>query len=287
MNSKILVTGATGTIGSFVVKGLQNKGVDFTALVRSKEKAKSFSEKGIKTVIGDFSDPDSLDNALEGIEKVFLLSATSPDSPKLQGTLVQKAKNKGVKHIVKLSSLGTSPHAKFGIPRYHAATEKDIKDAGIEYTFLHPHSFMQNFLFDSGTIKEQGVIYAPMGNGRIGLVDARDIAAVAVEALTGEGHEGQTYKITGPEAISYYDVAKSFSDALGKEIKYVDVDPDEAYKSMIEAGMPEWLVKDIVGLNKEFAAGNGSDLSNDVQNVTGSKPRSINQFIIDYIESFR
>ncbi len=209
--NKILVTGATGTIGSFVCQGLKEMNADFTAMVRSEEKAKTLNEKGIETVIGDLSDTASLENALSGMDKVFLLSVTSPESPKLQGNLVRVAKEKGVKHIVKVSALGTSLDSKFGIGRYHAMTERDIRDSGIAYTFLQPHSFMQNLIFDSATIKEQSAIYAPMADGKIGMVDARDIAAVAVKALSEEGHEGKTYILTGPKAISYYDIAKALS----------------------------------------------------------------------------
>ncbi len=287
MSSKILVTGATGTIGSFVCEQLKAVNADFTALVRSEEKAKTLNEKGIKTVIGDFSDIASLKKAIEGIDKVFLLSVTSPESPKLQGNLVRVAKEKGVKQIVKVSALGTSLDSKFGIGRYHAMTEKDIRESGVPYTFLQPHSFMQNLIFDSGTIKEQGAIYAPMADGKIGMVDARDIAAVAVKALTENGHEGKTYVLTGPKAISYNDIAKTFSKALGKEIKYVPVSSEDAHKGMIDSGMPKWLADDLTGLNKVFAAGHASDVSPDVEKVTGRKAHSIEDFVNDFKEFFK
>lgn len=287
MNSKILVTGATGTIGSFVCEQLKEVNADFIALVRSEEKAKPLNEKGISTVIGDFSDVTSLENALAGIDKVFLLSVTSPDSPKLQGNLIKIAKEKGVKHIVKVSALGTSLESKFGIGRYHAMTEKDIRESGIAFTFLQPHSFMHNLIFDSGTIKEQGVIYAPMADGKIGMVDARDIAAVAVKALTEDRHEGKTYVLTGPEAISFYDIANTFTSALGKEIKYVPVTSEVAHKGMLDSGMPEWLADDLTGLNQVFAAGKASDISPDVEKVTGRKARSIEEFVNDFVYLFK
>ncbi|MCD4731499.1 MAG: SDR family oxidoreductase [Bacteroidales bacterium] len=286
MSSKILVTGATGTIGSFVCEQLKEINADFTALVRSEEKAKLLNEKGIKTVIGDFSDVVSLENSLAGIDKVFLLSVTSPESPKLQGNLIKIAKEKGVKHIVKVSALGTSLDSKFGIGRYHAMTEKDIRDAGIPFTFLQPHSFMQNLIFDSATIKEQSTIYAPMGNGKIGMVDAQDIAAVAVKSLTENGHEGKTYVLTGPEAISYYDIANVFTRVLGKEINYVPVTSEVAHKGMLDSGMPEWLADDLTGLNQVFAAGKASDISPDVEKVTGIKAHSIKDFVSDFVYLF-
>jgi len=286
MSSKILVTGATGTIGSFVCEQLKEVNADFIALVRSEEKAKPLNKKGINTVIGDFSDVASLENALTGIDRVFLLSVTSPESPKLQGNLIKIAKEKGIKHIIKVSALGTSLDSKFGIGRYHAMTEKDIRESGIPFTFLQPHSFMQNLIFESAAIKEQSTIYAPMGDGKIGMVDARDIAAVAVKALTEEGHEGKTYVLTGPEAISYYDIANVLTRVLGKEIKYVPVTSEVAHKGMLDSGMPEWLADDLTGLNLVFAAGKASDISPDVEEVTGRKAHSIKDFVSDFVYLF-
>lgn len=282
MSSKILITGATGTIGSFVCEQLKEINADFTALVRSEEKAKPLNEKGIKTVIGDFSDISSLENALQGIDKVFLLSVTSPESPKLQGNLVRIAKEKGIKHIVKISAMGTSLDSKVGIPRYHAMTEKDIKESGIPYTFLHPHSFMQNLIFEAETIKNQSAIFAAMGNGKIAMVDARDIAAVAVKALTEDGHEGKTYILTGPKALSYHDISNAFTFFLERDIKYIPVSADDAHKGMLDAGMPEWLANDLTALNKIYATGQSSEISNDVEKVTGRKAR----FLKDYLRDF-
>ena len=287
MNSKILVTGATGTIGSFVIELLRDKDADFVALVRSKEKAGSLNEKGIQTVIGDFSDIVSLDKALDGIDKVFLLSVTSPKTPRLQGNVVDIARHKGIKHIVKVSAMGASLDSKIGIARFHAQTEKYIRESGVPFTFLQPHSFMQNLIYDSGTIREQGEIYAQMGDGKIGMVDARDIAAVAVEVLMHEGHEGKTYMLTGPEAISYYDIADAFTKALGNKVKYIPVTSVDSRSAMLEAGMPGWLVEDLVEVNREYTAGLASEISHDVEKVTGRKGHTIAEFVNDFIHLFK
>lgn len=287
MKSKILVTGATGTIGSFVCDQLKEVNADFTALVRNDEKAKSLNEKGIKTIIGDFSDIASLENAIEGIDKVFLLSVTSPDSPKLQGNLVRVAKEKGVKHIVKLSARGADLESKIGIARYHALTEKDIQDSGIAYTFLQPHSFMQNLVFDAESIKSQNAIFAPMGDGKIGIVDARDIAAVAVKALTENGHEGKTYVLTGAKALSFHDISNAFTFFLGRDIKYIPVSAEDAHQGMLDAGMPEWLANDLTALNKIFAAGQGSEISNDIEKVTGRRAGLLKEYLNDYIDLYK
>ena len=287
MGSKILVTGATGTIGSFVRNQLKEANAEFIALVRSEEKAKPLNEKGIKTVIGDLSDINSLEKALQGIEKVFLLSVTSPDSPTLQGNLVKVAKEKDVKHIVKVSVRGADLDSDIGILRYHALTEKEILDSGITYTFLQPHSFMQNLVFDAESIKNQNAIFAPMGDGKIGMVDARDIAAVAVKALTEDGHEGKTYVLTGAKALSFHDLSNAFTFFLGRDIKYIPVSAEEAHQGMLDAGMPEWLANDLTAINKIYAAGQGSEISNDIEKVTGRRAGLLKEYLNDFIDLYK
>lgn len=282
MKPTILVTGATGTIGSFVVAELQKQKAGFVALSRSEDKAKRLNEKGVETVIGDFSDPPSLERALDGIDRVFLLSVTSPDAPKLQGNMINAALDAGVSHIVKVSALGASSDSPIGIARYHAAIEEQLIQSGLQYTLLRPHSFMQNLIFDSETIRDQGSIYAQMGEGRISMVDARDIAAVAVKALTESGHAGKTYELTGPEALSYNEIAAIFSSELGKPIRYVPVTSVDSRSSMLDAGMPEWLVEDLVTINTLYAQGNGAAVSRDVAQVTGRNALSVTDFIRDF-----
>jgi uncharacterized protein YbjT (DUF2867 family) len=282
MNSKILVTGATGTIGTFVCQYLKESHADFVAMVRNGEKAKRLNEKGINTIIGDFEEPASLERLPNDIGKIFLLSATSPKSPELQGNLVIIAKERGINQIVKVSARGSGIDANFNIGRFHGQTEKQIHDLGIPFTFLHPHSFMQNLLFEAQTIKEQDTIYSSMGDGKIAMIDARDIAMVAVKALTESGHEGKTYKLTGPEPVSYHDIVHELSAIVGRIIRYVSLTPEIHLQEMLKAGMPEWLADDLVSLNQVYAANEAMEVSPDVEQVTGKKPLSIKRFLSDY-----
>lgn len=286
MNPKILVTGATGTIGSYIVSQLFEQKANFVALVRSEEKAKLLREAGVETAIGDFSEPEGLEKALKGVTTVFLLSVTSPEAPALQGNLIDAAKKMGVQHIVKVSSLGTSLDSPIGIARYHGAIEAQLKASGMAYTFLHPHSFMQNLIFDSGTIRENDTIYAQMGDGKIAMVDARDIASVAVKALTEKGHENKTYVLTGPGSVSYHEIAEIFSQRLGRKINYVPVTSVNSRSSMLEAGMPDWLVEDIVELNIGFSQGEGDIVSPDVEHIIGRKGYSVDDFVHDNLHLF-
>jgi len=287
MSQKILVTGATGTIGSFVIEQLRSKGADFVALVRNENKAEALESKGVKTVIADFGDRQSMVDAMNGIDKLFLLSVTSPEIPKLQANATDAAKGNGVRHIVKISARGAAPDSDIGITRFHARAEAYIRDSGIPFTFIRPESFMQNLIFDRETIRDQGSIYAQTGDGKIAMVDARDIAAAASIALLNDGHEGKTYELTGPEAVSYHDIASTFSKVLGRTVRYIPVTSVQARSSMLEAGMPAWLVEDLVAVGKLHASGLAGELSPDLERVTGSKGHSVEDFIRDYIHLFK
>ncbi len=286
MNPKILVTGATGTIGSFVVDELMKKGADFKVLVRTSDKAGPFLNRGINASIGDFNDIASMEAALEGVDKIFLLSVTSPEIPRLQGNVARAAARKGVRHIVKVSAHGTAPDSPIGIARFHAQAEEAIRESGIPFTFLRPQSFMQNLIFDRETIIDRGEIYNHAGDGRIAMIDARDIAAAATVALLNEGHEGQTYELTGPEAISYFQVAETFHEVLGKPVKYVPVTSVHARSSMMEAGMPAWLVEDLVAVGLAHASGAASEVSPDLEHLTGNKGYTVRDFIGDFKHHF-
>ena len=286
MRNKILVIGATGTIGSFLIDNLRKKNVDFVTLVRDASKAEKLEKNGIQTVVGDLGDEKSLISAMKDVGSIFLLSTTSPQSPELQGNVVKAAKAKGIKHIVKIAARGSSVDADFNIGRWHGITEKEIMGSGIPYTFIHAHSFMQNLFFDARSIENENAIYSSQGDGRIPMVDARDIASVAADVLTEPGHEGKTYVLTGPEAISYYDIAREFSRLLGREISYIAQSAEDGYNAMLASGMPDWLVDDMTLLNKRYARNEAADVSPDVEIITGRKPIALHQFLKDFKNRF-
>ena len=182
MENKILVTGATGTIGRELVKQLSAKGIQFRALVRTPEKVDLIKTPEVEIFIGDFAKPETLVKPLEGVERAFFLSNATLDQVKLHSNFLKAAKDAGVKYIVKLSAMGTGPEATEYVLKWHWQTETEIKDLGMNYTFLHPAYFMQNILWNASTVKSENAIYAPFGEGKIGMVDVRDIAAVAAAA---------------------------------------------------------------------------------------------------------
>lgn len=283
---KLLVTGATGTVGSEVVNQLVSRQADFRVLVRSEEKAKPFRERDIDMSVGRFEDTESLAGALENVTAVFLLSPPSKLQVKLESNLVDSAKKAGVQHIVKVSALGASPDSNIHLARWHAEIEAYIEKSGMNYTFLRPHSFMQNLFNNVATIKSEAKIYAPMEDGAYPMVDVRDIAAVAAEILTGSGHYGKVYHITGPEAITMHDVAEALTDVLGKKITYVPITPEQVKVELMEMGLEEWFASDLAELGKIYASGKASDTTDTVRKLTGRKGITIQQFVRDYADVF-
>jgi uncharacterized protein YbjT (DUF2867 family) len=283
----IVVTGATGQIGSEVVRQLAAKGEKVRALIRDPKKAIHLSDPNVMFVQGDFLDPKSLDDAFKGAQKLFLLTNAEPDQVKMQHNAIEAAKRAGIQHVVKLSALGASKDAPVSLGRWHYQTEEELKKSGMKWTILQPHFFMQNLGMMAGSIKAQGTIYAPLKDGKVAMVDTRDIAAVAARVLTEPGHEGQTYVVTGGEALSYHDVAKHLSEATGKPVKYVDIPQDDARKGMVGAGMPQWFADDLVGLYGIFAAGHGASTTDVVQKVGKTKPRTFAQFAKENAEMFK
>ena len=283
----ILVTGATGTTGSELVKQLSNKGAHVRAFVRNLDKAKALEGPNVEIAKGDLDDVASIDAAMKGVERVFVLSSSDPKQADLQGNVVKAANRAGVKRIVKMGALGTAPDSHIGLARSHAQTEKEIEDSGIAHTFLRPSLFMQFAFMNAPTVMSDGAFYGTFRDGKISMVDVRDIAAVAAVALTEDGHTGKAYTITGPEALSMDDVAGKIGNAIGKTVKYVDVPPEASRKAMLDNGVPDWLADDLLKLGDVFAAGHASEVHPTVEQVTGTKARSFDQFIKDLAAAFK
>lgn len=282
----ILVTGATGTTGSEVVRQLAAQGSAVRAFVRDPEKAAPLRALGVDVAVGDLNEPETLAPALEGVERLFLLTSADPRQVEQQGQAVVAAQSAGVRHVVKLSALGADLDASISVARWHAHTEKQIEASGLAWTHLRPHYFMQNTLGFAPTIATEGKLCAPMRDGTIGLVDARDVAAVAVTVLTSEEHAGKVYEITGPESLSFHDLASAIGDATGREVTYVDIPPSEAEKSMVAAGTPEWMADALVGLYGILSAGHASVTTQVVPDLTGRPARTFADFAREHAHFF-
>lgn len=283
----ILITGATGSVGTELTKQLDAKGVPFRALVRTDQNFNALSSlKNAEIIKGDFTDAKSIALALRGIEKTFLLTNSSENAEALQSDFAAIAKREGVKHIVKQSQLAADKHSPVRFLRYHAAAEEKIIRSGIAYTFLRPNLFMQGLLGFRETIAKQGKFFAAIGDAKISAVDIRDIAAVAVEALINSGHENKIYDLTGFEALTHQQMAEDLSKGLNRSIQFAEVSPQDMQQALVSAGFPLWQAEGLIEDYAHYSRGEASAISSSVQEVTGKPPRDFKIFVNDYATAF-
>lgn len=270
----ILVTGATGKIGRELVKNLEVLGAPFTVGSRSPE-----AISGAKAVRFDFDRPETFAPALRGVEKLFLLTSGGADR---EAAVVETARGAGVRQIVKLS-VWQADKESFVFGGIHRAVERQVEASGVPWTFLRPNSFMQNFsTIHAETIRTQGAFYPYGHEGRISVVDTRDVAAVAAKALAEPGHEGKAYELSGPESLTNEEIAQKLSKAIGKPVRFVDLPNPEYRKALVGAGLPEAYADLLVDLSRYYATGAGATVKPDVERVTGRNPISFDQFARDH-----
>ena len=287
-SGKILVTGATGNVGGAVIANLTAMGANVRALVRDDSKAQGLRDAGVEVVVGDLEKPETLDAAFSGVDKVFLATPVGPDQVSLARNGIAAARRAGNPHIVRLSAgaLNTATDSPARVTRQHAEIDAELEASGLPYTLLRPHNFMQNTLMAAQSVASDGTVYMPLKEGKLGIIDIRDIADVAAKVLTEAGHEGKTYGLTGPASISFNDIAAGLSKALGKEIKYVDVPLEAAREAMVGMGLAGWYADAYNEYNKAFSEGLGDFTTNDVEAITGHPARSYETFARDFAQAF-
>ncbi len=278
----ILVTGATGGNGTELIKQLEPLGILIRAMVRKLPTEAGFRSNNVEFVSGDFDDRESLVKALRGVDRAFLTTNSSERVEEQQLRFVEAAKESGVRHVVYLSQLHADQDSPVRFLRYHAIVEEALAASGMSFTCLRPNLYMQALLGFAGSIESEGRFFAPAGDARVSLVDVRDIAEVAAAALTGEGHEGKVYDITGPEALTHRELASQFSEALGKQVDYIDVPDAAMQEALLAYGMPLWQAEGLVEDYGHYRRGEAPGVSGDVQKVTGHAPRSFRSFLKDY-----
>ena len=280
---KILVTGATGNTGSGLVPALRKAGVDVRAFVRDEAEAQSLKDLGAEIVVGDLDRPETIAPAVEGVDKIYLLTWNGPTQAQQAINVIQAAKKAGNPHVVRHSMWGSE---KSRIIQQGDQVEAALISSGLPWTLLKPTFFMQNLMMAAQTIASDGMLYWDTGDGKLGMIDLRDIVEAAFAVLTGEGHEGKSYILTGPQAISMHDVANTFSKVLGKKVTYVSVPGEAALQSMLGMGIPEWIARGYGELMAGFSEGFANRATNNVANLTGHPARSIEQFARDYAQVF-
>lgn len=280
----ILITGASGNVGREVLKQIAATGAKVRAAFQSVGKA-AVAPSGVDLVTMDYNQPQTVQAALKGVDRVFLVGPPTLNLAALERKVIDELKQAGTRQVVKLSAMGGRGAI---FPRQHADSEDYIKSSGLSYTFLRPNGFMQNFInYNAPTITTQNAFYGVQGEGKVSHIDVRDIGAAAVKVLTEDGHEGKAYTLTGPEALSNAEVAEILSDDTGREIKYVDLPAEQFKQALVGAGLPEWSADALIDLQRFYREGGASAVTGDVELLLARKPTSFEQFSRDFAQAFQ
>lgn len=281
----ILVTGATGTVGSEVLAQLLAVGAEVRVLARDPARARAVAGAA-EIVRADLARPDTLGAAFAGVERAFLLSS-GPDLATLDGNAIEAAARAGVKHVVLLSAAGAELDPGSQIGRWHRVGEQKLLASGMAWTLLRPGMFASNALGWAETIKEHGMVFAPVHfERRFAPIDPRDIGAVAVKALTSSRHEGEAYTLTGPEALTVNDQLDRIGAALGRTLVYNPVPERAARARMLRSGMPEIMVSAILEQWALVASGRGAEISFAVQEILERPPATFDVWLARNLEQF-
>lgn len=283
----ILVFGASGTIGRHLVHQLRD--ADVTAFVRDPAKGE---ELGCRYVVGDLDDPASVAAAVKGADRVFLNAAGAQPSTgeqpmvRQQRTVIDAAIEAEVGHVVKLSVW----HARDGgrlAEGAHWLVERHLKASGLDWSILRPNGFMQNFLTGAAVFTEKGDILGAYRDSRVSYVDCMDIAACAATLLTGDPRAGETFVLTGPEALTHTEIAAKLSAVAGREIGYVDL-PARTFATRLTAlGLPTSFAEDVAALFTEVATGRLAPTTTTVTDLTGRPARTFDDFLRDNADTIR
>ena len=279
----IAITGASGEIGGRVAKRLGASGCELRLVVRDASCARDID--GAEVVGGaSYGDAAAMRGALEGAETVFLVSAgEARDRVDLHRTAVDAAVAAGVERIVYLSFLAAAPDCTFTFGRDHFHTEQHIREAGVRWTFLRDSLYLDYVPFFAGA---DGVIRGPAGDGRVGAVAREDVADVAAAVLSGHGHDGEAYPLTGPATFTLAEAAAELSSAAGTPVSYVAETIEEARESRAPSGAPDWEIEGWVTSYAAIAVGELDVVSDSVARLAGHPPRSLADFLREHPESY-
>jgi uncharacterized protein YbjT (DUF2867 family) len=235
----ILLTGATGSAGSFIANEFVRQRVPVRILVRDRAKATELEKvPTVEIVEGDMSRQDSLGAALVGVERVLMISSPRMDMVETQRTFIDACKAAGVPHVVKFSGLDSRSDTTFPFGLMHKAIEEHLEQSGLVWTHLRPTGFMQEYLREAPSITNEGAFYLALGDARLNPVDLVDVGKVGFLLLRDGGHEGERLAMTGPEALTMVEIADRISHAAGRTVRYVAISPIQRRQALIAHGIP-------------------------------------------------
>lgn len=284
--SKILVTGATGNLGKQTVQFLAAKTnpSNIVALVRDESKATDLKKLGVEIRIGNYDDTESLKVAFSGVDKLFFVSASDIEKRLPQHkNVLEAAKESNINHIVYTSFIRkneseSSPIA--AVAEAHVFTEDFLLKSGIDYTILQNTLYMDFAPFFMGDkVLEHKMVYLPSGDGKVAFLLRSEMAEIAANILTSEGHENKIYKISSEAAYSYEDIANMISEITGKDIKFVSPPVDEFVKTMQKAGVPEEMIGMSVGFAQAIENGEFETVNPEISKLLGRKPVTMKDFL--------
>jgi NAD(P)H dehydrogenase (quinone) len=279
----ILVTGATGRVGYQLMEALADARADVTAMVRVQARAADLPGTP-GHVVASFDDPPAAE-VLRGFDRVFLLSPADEEQVELETVFIDALVAAGHRpHVVKLAADGfQDPGCEVRFMRSHREIARHLDATGLPVTYIAAACYMEDLVASAQTIEKDGVIAAPAGHGRVGFVAAADVASVAAAVLTGSGHEGATYVVTGPEALGYADVAARVSAVFGREVDFEDQAPERALEGMLAAGLSRWEADGMGELFEWIREGGADTVTDTVLEVTGEQA----QPLADWLEESR
>jgi len=274
----ILVTGATGNVGSEIARQLIAKGTPFRIYVRDATKAaEMIGADGYEVALGDFDDAEAFDKALEGVDALYMVTNQSEAFKAALTRMAAQVKKAGVKRFVMLSA-ECDPDSEVFFVRRTGELEEIIKASDLPWTFLRPDWFMQNF---AGFVA-MGMVAFPAGPGKTSFVDVRDVAEIAIKALSEEGHLHRVYRLTGPDPMTFEGAAKRISAVLGRDIPFVGITPDDMRTALIEQGAEPWYADMNAEMTFAVRGGFTFNPSNDIEFLLGRKSRSIETYVADH-----
>ncbi|MET8224007.1 NAD(P)H-binding protein [Streptomyces sp. NPDC005301] len=280
----ILVTGATGTIGSHVVRLLAERGEKVRALTRDPSRATP--PPGVEAVRGDYREPDSVAAALAGATALFAVGVLGPGDAEQDAALVALARTAGVRAVVKLSAIGTGDPVLGPVGTWHLGGEQAVRDSGLEWAVLRPSAFASNTLSWAEPIRSGDPVPDPTGPGTQGVVDPRDVAEVAVAALLDPRHSGRVHTLTGPELLTTAGQAAILAGVLDRPVRTEDVPAEAARERFLAAGMSETYVEGVLAGTAYVRQGRNAVVTDGVRRVLGREPRTYERWARDHRAAF-
>jgi len=281
MSDRILVTGATGIVGSELVRLLADRDVEVKAGTRNPDRARDVFQRGVEVVELDYRQPATFDAAVEWADRIFLQPPPfDPDAHETLAPLLDWAVQAGSRHVVALSAMGMEVRDDLPIRRL----ERHVTSLGVAHTLLRPNLLMQNFRRDflGDRIRRTGVFAMPVDGARVSMVDGRDVAAVAAAALTTSEHDGRAYTLTGPQALTHAEMADILQEAAGRSVRFERCSDEEMRGWLTGSGWPDEIAGVVIALYQAVRAGVRAAVTHDVERVLGRPARSFRQFAHDY-----